>query len=148
MVKEGEAAAYVTEGQTRMDGELPVNATGGLIGFGHPTGGTGVRQAADIWQQLTGNAGDCQLKIKSQKPHGLMINMGAFRCGDHIHPLHEVFMLRGRHDQCEIHNFRQGLTQAMTGDTQTTMYCGYVAPAQHKHLVLFHIRTARLECYK
>jgi len=76
MVKEGEALAYVTEGKTGMEGEMPVNATGGLIGFGHPTGGTGVRQAADIWQQLTGKAGDCQLKIKSQKPYGLMINMG------------------------------------------------------------------------
>lgn len=76
MVKEGEAAAYVTDGNTGMDGEMPVNATGGLIGFGHPTGGTGVRQAADIWQQLTGKAGDCQLKLKSQKPYGLMINMG------------------------------------------------------------------------
>jgi acetyl-CoA C-acetyltransferase/acetyl-CoA acyltransferase len=76
IVKQGEAANYVTEGRTRRDGELPVNATGGLIGFGHPTGGTGVRQAADIWQQLTGKAGDCQLKIKSQKPYGLMINMG------------------------------------------------------------------------
>ena len=76
IVKEGEAAGYVSEGKTSMDGELPVNATGGLIGFGHPTGGTGVRQAADIWQQLTGKAGDCQLKIKSQKPYGLMINMG------------------------------------------------------------------------
>ena len=76
IVKEGEAPEFVTEGKTRIDGELPVNATGGLIGFGHPTGGTGVRQAADIWQQLTGKAGDCQLKIKSQKPYGLMINMG------------------------------------------------------------------------
>jgi len=76
IVKQGEAARFVSEHRTAMDGELPVNATGGLIGFGHPTGGTGVRQAADIWQQLTGKAGDCQLKITSQKPFGLMINMG------------------------------------------------------------------------
>ncbi len=76
MVKQGEAASFVAEHRTALDGELPVNATGGLIGFGHPTGGTGVRQAADIWQQLTGKAGDCQLKITSQKPFGLMINMG------------------------------------------------------------------------
>ena len=76
MVKQGEAASFVSEHRTAMNGELPVNATGGLIGFGHPTGGTGVRQAADIWQQLTGKAGDCQLKITSQKPFGLMINMG------------------------------------------------------------------------
>jgi acetyl-CoA C-acetyltransferase/acetyl-CoA acyltransferase len=76
VVKKGEAAEFVREGKTRMDGEFPTNATGGLVGFGHPTGGTGVRQAADIWQQLTGKAGDCQLKIKSKKPYGMMINMG------------------------------------------------------------------------
>jgi len=76
IVKEGEGADYVREGKTHQDGELPTNATGGLIGFGHPTGGTGVRQAVDIWQQLTGKAGDCQLKIKSKKPYGMMINMG------------------------------------------------------------------------
>jgi acetyl-CoA acetyltransferase len=76
IVKEGEGADYVREGKTHQDGELPTNTTGGLIGFGHPTGGTGVRQAVDIWQQLTGKAGDCQLKIKSKKPYGMMINMG------------------------------------------------------------------------
>ena len=75
-VKEGEGASFITEGRTRINGELPTNATGGLIGFGHPTGGTGVRQAVDLWQQLTGNAEDCQVKITSNKPYGLMINMG------------------------------------------------------------------------
>jgi acetyl-CoA C-acetyltransferase/acetyl-CoA acyltransferase len=76
IVKQGEGADFVREGKTHLDGEFPSNTTGGLIGFGHPTGGTGVRQAADIWQQLTGKAGDCQLKIKSDKPYGMMINMG------------------------------------------------------------------------
>jgi acetyl-CoA C-acetyltransferase/acetyl-CoA acyltransferase len=76
IVKEGEGAGFVSEGRSALDGELPVNATGGLIGFGHPTGGTGVRQAADIWQQITGKAADCQIKLKPQKPFGLMINMG------------------------------------------------------------------------
>lgn len=75
-VKEGEGASFITEERTRINGELPTNTTGGLIGFGHPTGGTGVRQTVDLWQQLTGNAEDCQVKIKSDKPYGLMINMG------------------------------------------------------------------------
>jgi acetyl-CoA C-acetyltransferase len=76
IVKEGEGASYISEEKTRIDGKLPVNPTGGLIGFGHPTGGTGVRQAVDLWQQLTGKAGDCQVKMNSMRPYGLMINMG------------------------------------------------------------------------
>ncbi|MEJ2636770.1 MAG: 3-ketoacyl-CoA thiolase [Calditrichia bacterium] len=75
-VKEGEASAFIAEGNSHFDGLLPTNATGGLIGFGHPTGGTGVRQAVDLWQQLTGKAGDCQVAIKSAKPYAMMINMG------------------------------------------------------------------------
>jgi acetyl-CoA C-acetyltransferase len=76
MVKEGEAADFITEKRTYIDGELPVNASGGLIGFGHPTGGTGVRQAVDLWQQLAGRAEEYQVPMTSKKPYGLMINMG------------------------------------------------------------------------
>ena len=55
---------------------MPTNATGGLVGFGHYTGGTGVRQAVDIIHQLTGQAGDSQVDVPADKPHGLMISMG------------------------------------------------------------------------
>ncbi len=75
-VKEGEASAFVSEGKTHHDGPLPTNVSGGLIGFGHPTGGTGVRQAVDLWQQLAGKADDLQVKINSERPYGMMINMG------------------------------------------------------------------------
>jgi len=67
---------FVSSGQTRPDGTIPTNATGGLIGFGHYTGGTGVRQAVDLIHQLTGQAGDCQVNLPSEKPYGLMISMG------------------------------------------------------------------------
>ena len=50
--------------------------TGGLCGFGHPTGATGVRQAADLVLQLTNNAGDCQVRFTDQKPYAMSINMG------------------------------------------------------------------------
>lgn len=64
----------VREGQTRREGKLPVNTTGGLIGFGHYTGGTGIREAVDLWRQLTGRAEKAQVKLR--QPYGLMINMG------------------------------------------------------------------------
>ena len=40
---------------------IPVNAGGGLIGDGHPVGATGVRQAVEIFTQLTGAAGKRQI---------------------------------------------------------------------------------------
>jgi len=55
---------------------MPTNATGGLVGFGHYTGGTGVRQAVDLLHQLTGKAGDCQVAIKPNRPYGMLISMG------------------------------------------------------------------------
>jgi len=75
-VKYGKGPDFVLDGKTRPNGELPTNATGGLIGFGHYTGGTGVRQAVDLVHQLTGQAGDCQVNLSSQRPYGLMISMG------------------------------------------------------------------------
>ena len=72
----GKGAQYVYEGKTARDGEVPFNTTGGLIGWGHPVGATGVHQAVTIWEQLTGNAGDAQIEIKPEKPYGMTINMG------------------------------------------------------------------------
>lgn len=72
----GEGADYVAAGNTARDGSMPMNTTGGLIGWGHPTGGTGVHQAVTIWQQLTGKAGDAQINIAEDRPYGMTINMG------------------------------------------------------------------------
>ena len=72
----GKAAGFVAEGKTAVDGEMPTNPTGGLVGFGHYTGGTGVRQAVDLVHQLTGKAGDCQVNVKSDRPYGMLISMG------------------------------------------------------------------------
>lgn len=72
----GKGAQFVADKNTARDGMIPINTTGGLIGWGHPTGGTGVHQAVTIWEQLTGNAGLAQIKIKPEKPYGMTINMG------------------------------------------------------------------------
>lgn len=57
----GESWKAIEDGTTSFGGRLPVNASGGLIGAGHPVGATGVRMLLDSWRQLTGNAGDYQL---------------------------------------------------------------------------------------
>jgi acetyl-CoA acetyltransferase len=72
----GKGTDFVLAGHTSRDGKIPFNTTGGLIGWGHPTGGTGVHQAVTIWEQLTGKAGDAQVTIPQDRPYGLTVNMG------------------------------------------------------------------------
>ncbi|MBI5218126.1 MAG: 3-ketoacyl-CoA thiolase [Bacteroidia bacterium] len=72
----GKGPDYVLAGKTARDGEVPFNTTGGLVGWGHPTGATGVHQAVTILEQLTGKAEANQIKIKPERPYGLSINMG------------------------------------------------------------------------
>lgn len=74
--KQGEGSDFIINGNTARNGKIPINTTGGLIGWGHPTGGTGVHQAVTIWEQLTGNAGAAQIEIPKNKPYGMTINMG------------------------------------------------------------------------
>ncbi|MEC7839704.1 MAG: 3-ketoacyl-CoA thiolase [Chlamydiota bacterium] len=71
--KEGEGPKFIIDGQTTADGKIPTNLSGGLGGFGHPTGATGVRQLVDLSHQLTGTA-ENQGKVLS--PYGMMISMG------------------------------------------------------------------------
>ncbi len=72
----GKGPQYVSEGNTSRSGKVPFNTTGGLVGWGHPTGATGVHQAVTIWEQLTGKAGEAQINIHADRPYGLTINMG------------------------------------------------------------------------
>jgi len=72
----GKGADFILEGNTSRNGRIPFNTTGGLIGWGHPVGATGVHQAVTIWEQLTDKAGDAQINIPADKPYGLTVNMG------------------------------------------------------------------------
>jgi acetyl-CoA C-acetyltransferase/acetyl-CoA acyltransferase len=74
--KAGEGSAFVCGGNTSRDGVTPFNSSGGLIGWGHPTGATGVRQAVTVWQQLTKKAGDKQIPLVGDRPYALSVNMG------------------------------------------------------------------------
>ncbi len=69
----GKASAYILEGHTAKSGSLPTNLSGGLGGFGHPTGATGVRQLVDLIHQFTGKA---ENQAEVQKLHGMLVNMG------------------------------------------------------------------------
>jgi acetyl-CoA C-acetyltransferase len=57
----GEAWRAIEDGVIAASGSLPVNASGGLMGVGHPVGATGVRMLLDCVRQATGVAGDAQI---------------------------------------------------------------------------------------
>ena len=72
-VKKGEGGPYSLAGKTCMQGERPVNTSGGLKAKGHPVGATGVGQICDVVQQIRGEAGERQLRRNTL---GLAQNLG------------------------------------------------------------------------
>jgi len=58
----GEGGKFIEDGTPLLDGELPVNTSGGLKSKGHPVGATGVAQIYEIFLQLTGQAGKRQVE--------------------------------------------------------------------------------------
>jgi acetyl-CoA C-acetyltransferase len=61
LTKPGESWKAVEEGVIALGGKCPINASGGLIGGGHPVGATGTRQLLDAYLQVTAQAGDYQI---------------------------------------------------------------------------------------
>ncbi len=57
----GKSWQAIEEGVIELDGQVPINPSGGLIGAGHPVGGTGVRQVMDAYRQVTDTAGGYQV---------------------------------------------------------------------------------------
>ena len=70
----GTAWKDVEAGKTRIDGELPINTSGGLKSKGHPLGASGVAQGFEIYSQLVGEAGERQVDAEV----GLTCNVGGF----------------------------------------------------------------------
>jgi len=61
---DGEQAAWIAEGRTRIDGSLPVNTDGGCLACGEPIGASGLRQVYENYVQLIGQAGARQVPGK------------------------------------------------------------------------------------
>jgi Acetyl-CoA acetyltransferase len=57
----GRSGVDLKKGKYSLAGEVAVNTFGGLKARGHPAGATGVYQAAEVYLQLTGRAGECQV---------------------------------------------------------------------------------------
>ncbi len=60
----GEGYKAVADGLTRLDGEKPINTSGGLKCKGHPVGATGAAQLIEVWEQLRHKAGDRGVPIE------------------------------------------------------------------------------------
>ena len=43
----------INDGVVEIDGDLPINPSGGLLSVGHPLGATGVRQMVEIFWQMS-----------------------------------------------------------------------------------------------
>ena len=54
LVPRGQGGAFAKEGRTAVGGDIPVNASGGLLSKGHPVGATGIGQIYESVLQLRG----------------------------------------------------------------------------------------------
>src|SRR5262250_351067 len=87
LTTEGQGAKAVLEGWTQKDGKLPVNPSGGLKAKGHPIGATGVSMHALGAMQLTGDAGD--LQVKNARIGGIF-NMGGTSVANYVSILERI----------------------------------------------------------
>jgi len=81
--EKGKGVQAVREGKTKLNSEISINPSGGLKSKGHPIGATGVGQVVEVFDQLTGKAGE--RTVKNAKI-GLTQNFGATgaSCAVHI----------------------------------------------------------------
>lgn len=56
----GKGGAFVESGATALDGQVPVNLSGGLVSKGHPIGATGLSMIHELGLQLRHEAGERQ----------------------------------------------------------------------------------------
>ncbi len=70
----GKGAELIRSGKLNLDGELPINTSGGLKAKGHPISVTGLAQIYEIVNQLRGRCGERQ--VKPLPKIGLCHNIG------------------------------------------------------------------------
>jgi acetyl-CoA C-acetyltransferase len=87
LVPEGQGARAIADGLTEKNGRLPVNPSGGLKAKGHPIGATGVSMHALTAMQLTGAAGDMQIKDPTL---GGIFNMGGAGVANYVSILERI----------------------------------------------------------
>lgn len=71
LAERGKAARLTMDGETALDGRLPVNPSGGLKSRGHPLAATGIAQVVECVWQLTGRAEGRQVGARVALAHSI-----------------------------------------------------------------------------
>jgi acetyl-CoA C-acetyltransferase len=71
LVPPGKAGRATLDGETALDGRLPINPSGGLKARGHPLAATGVAQIVECVWQLTGRAAGRQVSGRVALAHSI-----------------------------------------------------------------------------
>jgi len=85
--KKGEAKHLIRKGKTCMNGELPINTSGGLKAKGHPISATGISQIYEITRQMRKQCGKRQL---DRARVGLAHNVGGVGSTVTVHILKHI----------------------------------------------------------
>ena len=83
LAEDGQGWRMVLDGDTSIEGRLPVNTGGGLIGRGHPIGATGCAQLVELTLQLRGTATGRQV---AEPGYALAENAGGVVMRDPLTP--------------------------------------------------------------
>ncbi len=73
--EKGHGWKLIMNGDTFIDGKIPVNPSGGLKSFGHPIGASGLRMIYEVVNQLRGRV-EKERQVKIKKGIGLAHNLG------------------------------------------------------------------------
>ena len=84
LFERGQGGPAAEAGDTRLEGRVPINPSGGLKSKGHPVGATGVAQIVEITEQLRGEGGKRQVENARV---GLAQNMGGSGGSSVVHIL-------------------------------------------------------------
>ena len=86
--KKGEAKHLIRKGKVNINGELPVNTSGGLKAKGHPISATGISQVYELAKQMRRQAGERQ--VGKNIEYALAQNIGGVGSTVTVHILRKV----------------------------------------------------------
>ncbi len=73
--EKGKAVEAIKNGETKLDGSLPINTSGGLKSKGHPVGATGAAHAVETFKQMRGIA-ERNRQVKFDVERAMTHNLG------------------------------------------------------------------------
>ena len=73
--EKGKAVEAIKDGETKLDGSLPINTSGGLKSKGHPVGASGAAMAVEIFKQMRGVA-ERNRQVKFDVERAMSHNLG------------------------------------------------------------------------